>query len=520
LGEVIRVSSRQYAIIKAISKYMSSGVGEVPLNDIAREINVNTQDIMRDLAELEVRGLVKVSRVRKYLIKLTDLGREYLSRGLPEYILLKVVNELRSRGVDRVDIGNLITSAKLSGDEFSAALGILRRFNIVKVLGGSAEISLSNEALNNFMNYITRVNELLSKFVNEVSVEALDSDILALKRRGIISVNEFREVRVALTDVGREAFEKSLIVPKDVVTRLTPELIVSGRWRDVELKEFDLSVDVPTTYPVRKHPYIEFLSYVREVVTSMGFEEVKGPHVELELWNFDILYVPQYHPARMPTDVYIIKDLGLGRYVDEALMSSVREMHESGRSVGSLGWGYRWDPKRALRLVLRTHTTSVSMRTIYERGRGEYRCFSLDRVFRPDTPDPTHLMEFHQLEGIIVGKGVTFKHLLGFFTEFAKRLGLGDVLFRPAYFPFTEPSVEGYVKHPKLGWIEVFPGGMFRPEVLKPLNVEDHNVAAWGIGIDRIAMMVLGIDDIRDLYTNSIELIRKVPPPRLVRGVR
>jgi len=191
------------------------------------------------------------------------------------------------------------------------------------------------------------------------------------------------------------------------------------------------------------------------------------------------------------------------------VLERTREVHER-------VWKYRWDPREALKLVLRTHTTPVSMRTIYSRKEGEYRVYSLDRVFRPDTPDPTHLMEFHQLEGIIVGKHVTFKHLLGFFKEFAKRLGLGEVRFRPAYFPFTEPSVEGYIKHPKLGWIEVFPGGMFRPEVLYAVGLKNHNVAAWGIGIDRIAMMVLNMNDIRNLYTNDVDIIRSTPLPKEV----
>ncbi len=85
------------------------------------------------------------------------------------------------------------------------------------------------------------------------------------------------------------------------------------------------------------------------------------------------------------------------------------------------------------------------------------------------------------------------------------------MLFRPAYFPFTEPSVEGYVKHSKLGWIEVFPGGMFREEVTKAVGLEGHNVAAWGIGIDRLAMIALSINDIRDLYANDLIKIRRMP---------
>ncbi|MEM3142714.1 MAG: phenylalanine--tRNA ligase subunit alpha, partial [Zestosphaera sp.] len=180
-------------------------------------------------------------------------------------------------------------------------------------------------------------------------------------------------------------------------------------------------------------------------------------------------------------------------------------------------WKYNWREDIARMTVLRTHTTPVSLRTIHERGAGEYRVFSFDRVFRPDTPDPTHLMEFHQLEGIIVGKKVTFSELLGFFKELARRLGMEEVRFRPAYFPFTEPSVEGFVKHPKLGWIEVFPGGMFRPEVLASVALPpDYKVAAWGIGIDRLAMIVLGFDDIRNLYSCDLDVIESTKIPEVI----
>jgi len=124
-------------------------------------------------------------------------------------------------------------------------------------------------------------------------------------------------------------------------------------------------------------------------------------------------------------------------------------------------------------------------------------------------------MEFHQLDGVIVGKNVNFKHLLYFFKELAAALGIKEVWFKPGYFPFTEPSVEGYVKHPKLGWIEVFPGGMFRPEVMEILGAKGYNAAAWGIGVDRLAMVVLGVDDIRLLFARDLYTLREMRNPGL-----
>ncbi len=512
-----RLSSKQYSIIKALKKYYDDGITLVDVEELARCVGVNAHDMMRDLAELEMKELIRLRRFTRYFIKLSELGANYLRNGLPEFRLFKLLLELCSGGVKKFKVDELARASNLSGEEFSAALGILRRFGLVNVSKSYVEVSWDDAKIAEFNNYLSSLDNLLKKLLEGLRADTLDESIVSIRRRGFIDVDEVKELKVELTDVALNAVKDGSLVAKEVVTVLTPELILSGGWKDVEFKEFDLNVEVPMVHPVRKHPYVEFLNYVREVVVSMGFEEMRGPHVELEFWNFDVLYLPQYHPARSATDVYFIKNgHEPASPVIVGLLDKVKNVHESGELANSTGWGCRWDPRKALRLILRTHTTSVSMRTIHERGEGEYRCFSLDRVFRPDTPDPTHLMEFHQLEGIIVGRNVAFKHLLGFFKEFARRLGLGEVLFRPAYFPFTEPSVEGYVRHPKLGWIEVFPGGMFRPEVLRPLNVFNCNVAAWGIGIDRIAMMVLNVDDIRDLYTNSLDVIRRVKVPKTI----
>ena len=322
-------------------------------------------------------------------------------------------------------------------------------------------------------------------------------------------------LKLGLTDKGKIALKKKIIKPAKLVTRITPDIILERKWEEVIFKKFDVTVEVPVIYPSRKHPYMELLDEIREILISMGFEEMRGPHVELEFWNFDVLFQAQDHPAREIHDTFYLKYPKCGRVCDEELMKRIKLTHENGWITGSKGWRYSWSPRRALNLILRTQTTAVSVRTLYEKGEGEYRCFALDRVFRPETLDAKHSMEFYQLEGIIVGKNVTFRNLLGFFNEFAKRLELGKVKIKPAYFPFTEPSVEGFIKHPKLGWIEVFPGGMFRPEVLLPLGIKECNVAAWGIGIDRIAMSILGIDDIRLLFSQDLNFLRERALPLL-----
>jgi len=499
MKDVILLPQREFAILKKAVE-----VGEISSDNIAKALGKRREDIMRDLAELEARGLIKTLHMDKYSVKITKRGLNYLSSGLPEERLIEALKRLGGSARFK----DLMRESGLSGKELSAALGRLRELGIISV--GRDRVSISKgggEILDNFRGLIRDLKNNLTRLSKGAVLTQIPDWLSELRRRGMVEVEVKREVIVRPTSDALRKFREGKVREAKIITRITPEVIVSGAWRDVIIKEFDLSIDVPTLKPRRLHPYIQFLSYVREVLIGLGFKEVRGPFIELALWNFDALFVPQYHPSRMETDVFYVKNkLELGG--EKQLVGKIGKIHESVLK-------YRWLPEEALRPVLRTHTTPVSIRTLRQLGEGEYRAFSLDRVFRPDTPDPTHLMEFHQLEGIIVGRDVTFSNLLGFFKEFADRLSLGEVRFRPAYFPFTEPSVEGYIKHPELGWIEVFPGGMFRREVLEPLGLsEDYKVAAWGIGIDRIAMMVLGLNDIRDLYTNRLELIESLPLPK------
>ncbi len=494
IKQEIVLNPRQYALVEALIK-----LGEATASSLAEEVGKRKEDIMRDLMELQAKGLIRIEKVEKHVVRLTDEGRKVLSEGLPEERLIAI-----AEGTEELTLKDLREASGMSSKEFSAALGRLRRFEAIKIVKGLLKFHPSEK----LQKYINELKHALKELASSEKLEGeLGSVEKELRRRGLFEVSLEKLMIIKPTDLLRSAYSGGQLRKATLVTKLTPELIASGGWREVLIKEFDLSIEYPSRKVARPHPYVYFLNYVRELIISLGFQEVKGPHVELSLWNFDSLFVPQYHPSRRPTDVYYIKN-SLNEDVDEELLAAVGNVH---RKVLQ----YKWDPSKALRLVLRTHTTPVSLRTIRGKGAGEYRAFSLDRVFRPDTPDATHLMEFHQLEGIIVGRGVTFKHLLGFFKEFSKRLGLGEVRFRPAYFPFTEPSVEGYIKHPSLGWIEVFPGGMFRAEVLRPLGLpSEYKVAAWGIGIDRIAMMVLGKDDIRELYTNDLKIIESTPLPK------
>jgi len=234
-------------------------------------------------------------------------------------------------------------------------------------------------------------------------------------------------------------------------------------------------------------------------LVGMGFEESDGPFIEPEFWVFDVLFQRQNHPARELFDTYRLKNLKTSLNVTENV-KVVKELHEK-------TYGEPWSEEVASRLVLRGQTTCVSARFLFERKKPPIKMFVISDVFRSDVIDATHHIQFKQIEGIMGDYGVTFRHLLGILDEFYKKVGFAEIKFVPSYFPFTEPSVEIVAKHEKLGWIEMGGAGMFRPEVLKAVGV-DFQVAAWGLGFDRLAMIALGIDDIRKLRTIDLLELR------------
>jgi len=241
---------------------------------------------------------------------------------------------------------------------------------------------------------------------------------------------------------------------------------------------------------------------------DLGFEEIDGDYVELEFWNFDALFQAQDHPARDIHDTLQVLNPQLGSLKGiEDLVSRVKEVHENGGSCGSRGWGYRWSLDIARRVILRTHTTALTIKYLAYHKEPPIRVFTIGRVFRAESIDYKHLPEFYQLDGIIMEKGFTFRKLLGLLKEVAYRIGVKELKFKPGYFPFTEPSVEGYVKLEGIGWVEVFGAGLFRPEILHALGVK-YPVGAWGLGLERFAMAVLGFNDIRDLFSYDVSKLR------------
>jgi phenylalanyl-tRNA synthetase alpha chain len=330
------------------------------------------------------------------------------------------------------------------------------------------------------------------------------------KKRNLVEEKVTKKIFVKLTKEGEKEKESSSVV----VTSLTREII--GRIKKgekFEFKKYDINAEVAPPLNAREHPFTYVANWIKEILISMGFEEEIYPMLETNFWNCDALFMPSKHPARGIHDMFFLKNK---KFVEEKNKKIWRRVKKVQIGFGdSKGWGY-WDENLAKRAILRSQTTAVSARVLAKLKEIPKKVFTIDLVYRPDNLDATHLPEFHQCEGIVVAKNANFRHLLGYIEEIAKKLGVKEIKFFPAFFPFTEPSVSGYIKHEKLGWVEALPGGMFRKEVTRALGI-NANVLAWGLGIDRLAMVALDITDIRELFSYNLDYLRSYQYPQLSR---
>ncbi len=485
--------------------------GRASVSDVAATSGLIDAAVMRATLSLTSKGLVRVHERGMNVVSITDEGLSYAKEGLPERRLLNSL--LKLGGEARPE--EAAKHARLNEGLLQIALGWLLKkgwANLYRpelrhpyhVLSTSREQPLGEDE---------RLLSLLSEkgpLTVESLSEGLRKAVEVLRRRGIVNVKRKVERELELTEEGWRLVRRGIRLIEEV-SQLTPELIATGRWRDVKLKRFDVLAPGPALHPGRAHPLQRIIQEIREVFLEMGFTEVRGPLVETAFWNFDALFQPQDHPAREMQDTFYLAEPSVGELMDVERVKRVAKVHEDGWITGSSGWRYSWDFEEAKRLVLRTHTTATTIRYLAEHKKPPIRVFSIDRVYRNEKVDYKHLAEFHQIEGIIMDKGVTFRDLLGVMKEFHRKLGLRKVLFRPTYFPYTEPSAQAmaYLEK-KRAWLELCGMGVFRPEVLAPLDVK-HPVLAWGAGLERLAMLKLGVEDVRLLYKNDLRWVRGTP---------
>ncbi len=432
------------------------------------------------------RGLVTVERIVAKEFVYTDEGKVYLQKGLPETQLFK-------------DILPGTTLADLQNHEaFRIGFGQLRKKGLVKVEGNSIVKATGAS---------TEVYELALK-----NPSATDTATTEIVKRGLLQETETVRYIISLTTEGLAFAQKGLDLREETGT-LTHEQILTGEWKSLHLRRYDVTKLPKKAYPGKVHPYQRIIAEMREILLEMGFEELYGGIVQQSFWNFDALFQPQDHPAREMQDTFYLREnLPLPEGYEK-----VKAMHESGGETSSTGWGGVWKEEKAEQCVLRTHTTSVSIQHLAKNPTPPVKAFCVGRVYRRETIDPTHLAEFEQLEGIVMDEGVTFGNLLGILREFYHRMGFLGVRFKPSYYPYTEPSLDAEVYVEGLGWIEMGGAGVFREEVTAPLGI-NYPVLAWGLGVSRIAMLRLGLKDLRYLHQSDIAFLRETPVLRHTKG--
>ncbi len=489
-------------LLKALQK-----LGEASLEQLRDETQLDQAAVSRAVMWLYEKGLATIEEHRTKTYSLGPEGRKFALEGFPERRLVEVLGRL-----EEASLSKLREEMGVSEEEFSIALGWARRLGWVSIEKRDGETFAKLLTVPEISPEERVVKALAERERAEHEIDPTLRDALEKlsKRPGVIEVSEKVFRKVAITEEGRRVPPQLLEVVEEV-SRLTTDLIITGKWREVKLRRYDIQRPAPVVWPGKKQPYLKFLDELRERLVALGFEEMRGPIVEYMFFNCDALYMPQDHPAREIHDIYYIKEPSMGDLSPYSeFVDRVKAAHEYGWTTGSRGWGYKFSVAEAAKLILRSQGTALSARTLINpdlKIPGKY--FSIVRCFRPDVVDRTHLTEFNQVEGIVVAKDLTLKELLGILKTFAVEIaGADKVRFRPDYFPFTEPSVELAAYKEGYGWLEFGGAGIFRPELTLPLGVEVP-VIAWGLGVDRLFMMKAGIDDIRQLFTRDLDWLRK-----------
>jgi phenylalanyl-tRNA synthetase alpha chain len=506
------LSENDLKVLKAID------AGDSDPESIAKKLDMKVESVRASADILGEQGFVRVTKSVEEIFALTEEGKKYAQEGLPERNLLSVIGP----GKPMADLKD--PSVKIS-------LGWLRKKGWATIEAGmlkpmgAAEQGEDEKILQALMPGPKRGKDLDEKAR------------VALKSRGLVKSDTSKSWKYEITDAGRSKIKGGRILHVDPahieitgsevdlyasreISNLTSEMIKTGRWLEKKIglywekegdpllahpRPYDVTLAADKIHPGKKHPYQRLIDFMREIMLEMGFVEIKGQIVQSSFWNFDALFQPQDHPAREMQDTFYLDSQA--EIPDYTL---VKEMHECGGAVGSTGWGGCWKPEVACQEVLRTHTTGVTIKYLADHPRPPIKAFGIDRVYRREAIDATHTPEFEQLEGIVMDEGVTFCHLLGILKEFYGKMGFEEVRFRPGYFPYTEPSVEPEVFIDGLGWVELGGAGVFRREVTAPFGIE-YPVLAWGLGVSRVAMLKLGLKDLRLLYQSDIEWLRQTP---------
>jgi len=460
-------------IIPILQKY-----SPLTITEIEEKTGLEPDQVRRGVEWLKLKNLANVVELKTFYWNFGLRGDEALEKGLPERIL---VNEIKKGNTSFEKLRETLNF------DFDAAIAYAKKNNWINFFKNenSTTISLTDNTEESLEEKFLKNNQPRQHEKKEKTIVAKEFLIPfeSLKKRPDFIVDTSRTIqKISITDEGKKIKLSEIGTPSGAI---------------------DVEADAPEIFVAKTHPLQDTINEIREIFVTLGFSEILGNLSQPCFWNFDALFTPQDHPARELQDTFyldgfISKKIGTSKQIQQ-----VSKMHKN-------GWRYLWSIDEARKMVLRTHTTCVTIKHLADNKPDEARVFSLGRVFRNEKVSYKHLVEFNQVEGIVVGKNTTLRDLMGIQREFYRRMGLNKVKFWPTFFPYTEPSLQSMVYNERLDkWIELFGMGIFRPEVTKPLGITKP-VLAWGGGIERIAMLKYGLDDVREFYNNNLKWLRSV----------
>jgi phenylalanyl-tRNA synthetase alpha chain len=490
------MSDLQLTILKTLGEK-----GSIPDSTVEFP-NESSQQIQAALNSLLARAMITYKTTEFEVYSLTEEAKDIVTNGSHEYRLLnEVLKSLEGLKISDVD----------------------------SVLGKNGKVAQGRAFKNGWIS--KDGDKLIAKVETASSVEDTTADQLKeIVKTGTLSnkkdLADLKKRKLVIpTKIFKFSVEKGAefaLEIKQLETDITTEMLLSGAWKSASFKPYNFNSegDLPSSGAL--HPLNKVREEFRQIFFSLGFSEMpSNQYVESGFWNFDTLFVPQQHPARDLQDTFYLKDPKTALPPsDKEYLENIKAVHQEGK-YGSIGYRYPWHLEESLRTVLRTHTTAISSRMLKELAKDPKptRLFSIDRVFRNEAVDATHLAEFHQVEGVFADYNLTLGDLIGFMQQFFEKMGVTDLRFKATYNPYTEPSMEIYSWHEGLGkWVEIGNSGLFRPEMLESMGLpKDLRVLGWGLSLERPTMIKYGVSNIRELLGHKVDLdfIENNPAARL-----
>lgn len=485
------LSANEQKVLRVIA------AGELSPAAAAEAAGLGEQEAVSAASWLRTKELAEIKETVTELVGLNKEGQRYAAEGLPERRAIEWLNEHGAATASKLADG------PLTADEARIVIGWLKRKQwawLEKSDDGVMLTPARDDAPEGADEPLLR--ELAD---GAQPVDSLDpKGLKLLQGRQILERSQQVARTLRINEAGRMALDE--LSGEELLGEVTPEMLQSGSWREGRFQRYSLGTQAESAPQATLHPLTRFTEEIRGIFLQMGFTEIEGDYVESAFWNMDALFIPQDHPARELQDTLYLDDPKTFLLDNEEAVAAVKAVHETGGDTGSTGWRYDWSREVAQQALLRTHTTVSTIRYLSKHPDPPVRVFSVGRVFRREALDATHLPEFTQVEGIIMEEEASFGMLIGVLKEFYRRMGFPDVRVRPAYFPYTEPSMEVDVKFGDR-WLELGGSGIFRPEVTAPFGI-DTPVLAWGLGLERLAMLRLGLKDIRMLYQSDLEWLK------------